>query len=58
MTNVEIREAKKQLHAVIIDTILKYNPNDKEFDELLDYIINLAKNEKKLLTNQSKCAIM
>lgn len=46
MTNVEIREAKKQLHAVIIDTILKYNPNDKEFDELLDYIINLAKNEK------------
>lgn len=46
MTNAKIREAKKQLHAVIIDTILKYNPNDKEFDELLDYVINLAKNEK------------
>lgn len=46
MTNIEMREAKKQLHTVIIDTILKYNPNDKEFDELLDYIINLGKNEK------------
>lgn len=46
MTNIEMREAKKQLHTVIIDTILKCNPNDKEFDELLDYVINLAKNEK------------
>ena len=46
MTKAEIREAKKQLHAVIIDTILKCNPNDKEFDELLDYVINLVKNEK------------
>ena len=46
MTNLEMRTAKTLLHVVIIDTILKYNPNDKEFDELLDYIINLGKNEK------------
>ena len=46
MTNFEMRTAKTRLHVVIIDTILEYNPNDKEFDELLDYVINLAKNEK------------
>ena len=46
MTKTEMREAKKQLHMLIIDTILKYNPNDKEFDEILDYIINLGKCEK------------
>ena len=51
MTNLEMREAKTLLYAAIIDTILKYNPNDEEFDELLDYVINLTKNEKKLLTN-------
>ena len=51
MTNLEMREAKTLLHVTIIDIILKYNPNDEEFDELLDYVINLAKNEKKLLTN-------
>lgn len=51
MTNFEMRTAKTRLHVAIIDTILEYNPNDKEFDELLDYVINLAKNEKKLLTN-------
>ena len=46
MTNVEMRTEKTRLHVAIIDTILKYNPNDEEFDELLDYVINLAKNEK------------
>ena len=46
MTNLEMREAKTLLHVVIIDTILEYNPNDEEFDELLDYVINLAKNKK------------
>ena len=46
MTKAEMREAKTLLHVVIIDTILKYNPNDEEFDELLNYVINLAKNEK------------
>lgn len=50
MTNFEMRTAKTRLHVAIIDIILEYNPNDKEFDELLDYVINLAKNEKKLLT--------
>ena len=50
MTNLEMRETKTLLHVTIIDTILKYNPNDEEFDELLGYVINLAKNEKKLLT--------
>ena len=48
MTNLEMREAKTLLHVTIIDTILEYNPNDKEFDELLDYVINLAKNEKTI----------
>lgn len=46
MTSIEMREAKALLHVVIIDTILEYNPNDEEFDELLDYVINLGKNEK------------
>ena len=46
MTNLEMRETKTLLHVVIIDTILKYNPDDEEFDELLDYVINLAKNKK------------
>lgn len=46
MTNFEMRTAKTLLYVTIIDTILKYNPNDEEFDELLDYVINLAKNEK------------
>ena len=50
MTNFEMRTAKTRLHVAIIDIILEYNPNDKEFDELLDYVINLAKNEKKLST--------
>ena len=51
MTGTEMRETKKQLHAKIIDIILKYHPNDKELDELFDYVINLGKIEKKLLTN-------
>ena len=46
MTNLEMRKAKTLLHVTIIDTILEYNPNDEEFDGLLDYVINLAKNEK------------
>ena len=48
MTKAEMREAKTLLHVIIIDTILEYNPNDEEFDELLDYIINLAKNKKNI----------
>ena len=46
MTNLEMRTAKTLLHVAIIDIILEYNPNDEEFDELLDYVINLVKNEK------------
>lgn len=46
MTNFEMREAKTLLHVAIIDTILEYNPNDEEFNELLDYVINLGRNEK------------
>lgn len=43
MTNLGMRKAKTRLHVAIIDIILEYNPNDEEFDELLDYVINLAK---------------
>ena len=46
MTNFEMRTAKTRLHVASIDTILDYSPSDEEFDELLDYVINLAKNEK------------
>ena len=46
MTNLEMREAKTLLHVIIIDTILEYNPNDKEFAQLLEYVINLTKNDK------------
>lgn len=46
MTTIEMRKAKQELHQRIIDTIISFNPNDKEFDELLDYVENLAKIEK------------
>ena len=46
MTQVEIRTAKAELHKIIIDIIVGYNPNDDEMDELLDYVKNLAEIEK------------
>lgn len=46
MTPVEMRTAKAELHKAIIDTLLAFNPNDEEMDELWDYVKNLAEIEK------------
>lgn len=46
MTSVEMREAKAELHKIIIDTIIKYQPTESEFIQLLDYVENLIKVEK------------
>lgn len=47
MTSVEIRTAKKMLHKVIVDTILVFEPNDEELDELWSYVKTLAETELK-----------
>jgi hypothetical protein len=46
MTPVEMRAAKAELHKAIIDTLLEFNPNDEEMNELWDYVKNLAEIEK------------
>lgn len=46
MNDSEMRKAKQELHRLIIDKIISFSPNDEEFEELLDYVENLAKNEK------------
>lgn len=45
MTSVEMRTAKKMLHKVIVDTILVFEPNDEELDELWSYVKTLAEVE-------------
>ncbi len=46
MTKVEMQTAKAELHKAIVDTILSFNPDDNEMDELWDYVKNLAEIEK------------
>jgi hypothetical protein len=43
-----MRNAKRELHFLIVNTILKYNPTDEDLDELWEYVENLAKIEKDL----------
>lgn len=45
MTGVEMRTTKRLLHKVIIDAILSFEPNDKELDELWNYVKTLAETE-------------
>ena len=47
MTPATMREAKKELHNTIIDTICFYNPTDDEMKTLLEYVKTLATNELK-----------
>lgn len=49
MTPVEMRIAKKELHKVIVDTLLMFEPEDDEIDELWAYVETLAKFEQKRL---------
>ena len=48
MNDSEMRKAKQELHRLIIDKIIGFSPNDKEFEELLDYVEKLAKIEKSI----------
>jgi hypothetical protein len=45
MTSVEMRIAKQLLHKAIVDTILIFEPNDEELDELWNYVKTLAEAE-------------
>lgn len=47
MTPESIRKAKQELHYLIVNTILKYDPTDKDLDELWEYVENLANMEKE-----------
>ena len=46
MTQIEMRRAKAELHKIIVDTIISFNPNNTELDTLWDYVKNLAEIEK------------
>jgi hypothetical protein len=48
MQPAQMRNAKRELHYLIVNTILKYNPTDEDLDELWEYVENLAKIEKDL----------
>lgn len=45
MTPVEMRIAKRELHKIIVDIILNFEPNDEELDELWNYVKTLAEAE-------------
>lgn len=45
MSSVKVREAKKELHKVIIETIYSYGLTAEEDIELFRYIIDLGANE-------------
>lgn len=45
MTLVEMREAKAELHKVIVDTVLSFGGNAKEDATLFRYAIEVASNE-------------
>ena len=47
MTPVEMRIAKKELHKIIVDTILIFEPNNEEMEELWCYVKTLAEMEIK-----------
>lgn len=46
MTPVEMRIAKRELHKVIVDNILIWEPDNDELNELWDYVKTLAEIEK------------
>ena len=45
MTQVEMRELKKQLHKTIVDLIVQSCSNDDELDEAWSYVERLAEIE-------------
>lgn len=45
MTQVEMREAKAELHKVIVNTVLSFGGNLKEDATLYRYAIEVASNE-------------
>lgn len=45
MTQVEMREAKAELHKTIVDTILSFGGNAEEDATLFRYVIEVASNE-------------
>ena len=45
MSSVKVREAKRELHKVIIETIYSYGLTAKEDAELFRYIIEIGANE-------------
>ena len=45
MSSVKVREAKRELHKVIIETIYSYGLTAKEDAELFRYVIEIGANE-------------
>lgn len=45
MSSVKVREAKRELHKVILETIYSYGLTAKEDTELYRYVIEIGANE-------------